>query len=192
LFSTGAMFLFTVTLPLTAAPTEQSAAGVGHFFKVDNRLYRGAQPSEEGFESLARLGIKTVVDLRETSERSDWEQSLVEKSGMKYVAFPIGGLAAPSDTQIHQILSIINDPSQGPVFVHCQRGKDRTGAVVACYRIQHDGWTNAKALKEARNLGMSWFELPKQQFVMAFRPEGNLPSAGEVPVVPATVIVPAR
>ena len=190
LISTGAMLLLTVTIPLMAAPAEQSAPGVGHFFKVDNHLYRGAQPNEEGFESLSRLGIKTVIDLRETSERSDWEQALVEKAGMKYLTFPIAGLAAPSDSQMQKILRIINDPSQGPVFVHCKRGKDRTGAVVACYRVQHDGWSNSKALKEARNLGMSWFELPKQQFVMAFRPNGNLPT-GEVPVVPATVIVPA-
>lgn len=192
IFSTGTLFLLTVTTSLTAAPSQPSARGVGHFFKVNDQLYRGAQPTEEGFQSLAKLGVKTIIDLREPSDRSEWEEGVVKGDGMRYLAFPISGLAAPSDTQIHDILKVLNDPSEGPVFVHCKRGKDRTGAIVACYRIQHDGWDNAKALKEARDLGMSWFEIPKQQFVMRFRLDGNQPN--EVPVIPATAItpVPAR
>src|SRR5690349_7236106 len=127
MFSTGTLFLLTVTTSLVAAPAQPSARGVGHFFKVDEKLYRGAQPSEEGFESLAKLGVKTIIDLRETSDRSEWEEGIVKSAGMRYMAFPIESLAAPSDSQIRDILKVINDPSQGPVFVHCKRGKDRTG-----------------------------------------------------------------
>lgn len=187
MLSTGTLFLLTVTT-LAAAPSQASAPGVEHFYKVNGTLYRGAQPTEEGFESLAKLGVKTIIDLRETSDRSDWEEGIVRSAGMKYLAFPIAGLAAPSDRQIQDILKVLNDPSQGPVFVHCKRGKDRTGAIVACYRVQHDGWDNKKALKEARDLGMSWFEIPKQQFVMQFRTDGMQPN--QVPVVPATAVVP--
>lgn len=175
----------TVTVSLFAAPPVPDIADIVRFHKVNDNLFRGAQPGEQGFLGLAKLGVKTVIDLRETSSRSRWEADVVRKAGMNYVAFPISsGLAVPTAPQIRSILQILNDPAQGPVFVHCKQGKDRTGAVIACYRIQHDGWDNARALKEARDLGMSWFQLPKQQFVMGFV---------TVPVVPAsTTPIPAQ
>ena len=175
----------TVTASLFAASPTSDSADIGRFYKVNDNLFRGAQPSEQGFQRLAKLGVKTVIDLRETSSRSRWEADVVRKAGMNYVAFPISsGLAVPTGTQIRSILQILSDASQGPVFVHCRQGKDRTGAVIACYRIQHDRWENARALKEARDLGMSWFELPKQQFVMGFV---------TAPVVPASLTaIPAQ
>jgi tyrosine-protein phosphatase SIW14 len=182
----------TVTVSLLAALSAPEISDVGRFYKVDNQVFRGAQPSEQGFRSLAKLGVRTVIDLRQTSSRSRWEEDVVRKAGMRYVAFPIGSwLAVPDATQIHSILKILNDPSQGPVFVHCKQGKDRTGAVIACYRIQHDRWDNARALKEARDIGMSWFQVPKQQFVLKFVADGqNVPA---VTVVPASLLpVPAQ
>lgn len=189
-FSTGTLLLLAVTFPAFARSSESSAAGLEHFYKVDDHLYRGAQPTEEGFNSLAKMGVKTVIDLREATERSDWEERLVKNAGMRYISVPIAGLAAPTADQMRRMLRVINDPAAGPVFVHCKRGKDRTGAVVACYRVEHDHWDNAKALKEARHLGMSWFEFPKQQFVMAFRP-GGVPEPTIVPVGVPALIAPA-
>ena len=56
------------------------------------------------------------------------------------------------------------------MFVHCQRGADRTGAVIAAYHIDHDQWDNSRALKDARAHNMSVFQLPRQNFIRDFRP----------------------
>jgi tyrosine-protein phosphatase SIW14 len=78
---------------------------------------------------------------------------------------PFAGFSAPSAEQVAKVLALFNDDSAGPVFVHCRRGADRTGTVVACYRIAHDHWTNKRAIAEAKADGMSWTEFAMQGFV---------------------------
>jgi protein tyrosine/serine phosphatase len=87
---------------------------------------------------------------------------------MQYFNVPMNGLAAPSSEQINKALSILQSDSDGPIFIHCRRGKDRTGTVVACYRIQHDHWEGKKALEEARSLGMSRLERGMQRYILQF------------------------
>jgi uncharacterized protein (TIGR01244 family) len=144
-------------------------AGVPNFQKVNDAVYRGAQPTDEGFKALAGLGIKTVIDLREIAEHSQAdEEKAVKANGMRYVSVPMKGMSSPTAEQVSSVLAYLNDENSGPVFVHCRRGADRTGTVIACYRIAHDHWQNDKALSEARSLGMSWFERAMQHYVQAF------------------------
>lgn len=156
-----------------------AAPGVDNFHKIDDHVYRGGQPTEEGFHSLAKLGIKVVVDLRESDSRSIAEQAMVTADGMRYVNVPMKGMHRPSDASMSQALNLLEDTSVGPVFVHCKRGADRTGDVIACYRVEHDHWKNAQALAEARSLGMSWFQKAIQHYVLAYSPRviGAAPSA---------------
>jgi len=56
------------------------------------------------------------------------------------------------------------------VFIHCRRGADRSGTVLACYRISHDHWENQKALKEAKTYGLSTFERAMRSFIQHFQP----------------------
>jgi len=156
-----------------AAPAVQ---GVGNFQKVDDQVYRGAQPTPEGFRNLSRLGIKTVVDLREPGDRSAGERKIVTEAGMRYISVPMRGMSTPSREDVYKVLGLLEDTTSGPVFVHCLRGADRTGAVIACYRIEHDKWKNAQALAEARSLGMSWFQKAIQSFVGSYQPR-NLDAA---------------
>ena len=145
--------------------------GVSNFHQVDVRVYRGAQPSGRGFENLAGLGIKTVIDLRPGGEHSlTHEKRVVEGLGMRYVSLPLKKMTAPSGSQIAALLQLILDGSAAPVFIHCQRGADRTGAVIACYRIAHDHWDNGRALQEARNYGMRWYQLALKSYVLSYQP----------------------
>ncbi len=164
-FFPGILLALSV-FPLVAVAEEP--AGVGNFHRVAGELYRGAQPTAAGFQSLAHLGIKTIVDLREPGKRSLWEKKLVESVGMRYVNVPLDGFSAPSPAKVGEILTLFEDPAAGPVFIHCRRGADRTGTLVACYRIAHDGWGNRKALQEARYLGMHWFEFPMKNYILSF------------------------
>jgi protein-tyrosine phosphatase len=159
------ILLCAFSLPAFAG---SSARGIENFHQVDSNVYRGAQPSTEGFAYLASLGVKTVVDLREADARSAAEERIVAANGMKYVNVPMTGLTPPTDSEINRILAILD--SGDTVFVHCKRGADRTGAIIAAYRIDHDGWDNTRALKEAMGSGMSFFQFPRQAYIRAFQP----------------------
>jgi protein tyrosine/serine phosphatase len=145
--------------------------GVPNFHQVNDHIYRGAQPSDRGFGELAKLGIKTVIDLREAGDRTVSEKKIVEAAGMHYLSFPLAGYGAPPNDLVAKVLSLFDDAGSGPVFVHCRRGADRTGTVVACYRIVHDHWENAKALIEAKAFGMSWTERAMQSYIANFKPQ---------------------
>ena len=156
---------FVLGLPALAA----AEPGIKNFDQVDSHVYRGGQPTAEGIQLLARLGVKTVVDLREAGDRSQAEQRAVTTAGMTYINVPMSGLTPPTDNEISKILKVLEDTGTGPVFVHCLRGADRTGAVIAAYHIEHDKWDNLRALKDAKAHGMSFFQLPRQSFIADFR-----------------------
>jgi len=164
---------FSVVSPAASRGSSLSGpaeiAGVPNFQKVNDSVYRGAQPTDQGFKALAGVGIKTIIDLREIGEHSQAdEEKAVKANGMRYVSVPMKGMSSPTAEQVSSVLALLNDDTAGPVFVHCRRGADRTGTVIACYRIAHDHWQNDKALSEARSYGMSWFERAMQHYVQAF------------------------
>jgi protein tyrosine/serine phosphatase len=151
--------------------------GVPNFHQVDEHVYRGAQPHGEGFAGLAKIGIKTVIDLR--GEAS--EGSAVESAGMRYVRLPWSGFKAPDESKISTVLALLNDSTAWPVFVHCRRGADRTGTAIACYRIAHDHWTNLQALTEAKSFGMSSTEIAMQHFILRFTAPGTASNTASLP-----------
>lgn len=180
--------LSLAALPGVAA--NQEAPGIPNFHKVDDHVYRGGQPLEEGWKTLAGLGVKTVIDLRRDGEAGGHstkaEAQAVKAAGMRYVNIPMGGLSSPSSADIAKILTIFN--SKDPVFVHCRLGKDRTGTAVACYRIAHDSWSNAKAYQEAREIGIHWIEMGMRRYILGYR-SGGIQEAGALAPTPALVAV---
>jgi protein tyrosine/serine phosphatase len=162
-------------LPAASIPT---IPGVDNFHQVDEHVYRGAQPHDEGYAGLAKLGIKTVLDLR----GENGEEKSVQGAGMRYVRLPWSGFKAPDESQIKAVMALLNDQSAWPVFVHCRRGADRTGTAIACYRIEHDHWTGQQALIEAKTFGMSSLEMAMQHFILGFSvpPAANLASSTAV------------
>lgn len=171
-------------LAFSGAAWAADAPGVGNFHQINEHVYRGAQPTPEGFQSLAKLGVKTIIDLREKGPRADAEKRIVEKDGMRYINIPFAGLGAPTDAQITQVLGLFENTASGPVFVHCRRGADRTGTVVACYRVMHDHWKNADALHEAKADGMSWMERAMQHYVLRYQaPAAVASTAAAAPAI---------
>lgn len=189
-FSRRPLALFVAVAALAspgfAAPVIR---GVGNCEKVDGHVYGGAQPTREGFNNLSNLGIKIVVDLREPGDRSTTEREWVTSAGMRYVSVPMYGMTTPSNESVLKVLGLLEDQSTGPVFVHCKRGADRTGGVIACYRVEHDHWKNDRALAEARHMGMSWFQVAIQNYVRKYQPRDL--AAISAKSLDASVSVPA-
>ncbi len=162
------LFICLFQLPLFGA--EPPVAHVRNFGKVNDHIYRGAEPSLVGLQELGAMGVKTVIDLREASQSTEFERQEVQKLHMKYVNVPLPPLSAPTQEEVQQVLSLLLQNDSEPVFVHCRRGKDRTGTVVACYRIQHDRWKNQDALNEAKKYGISYAERGMRSYILHFSP----------------------
>jgi len=161
--------LSLLSLPLWAAQTQ--VPGIPNFHQVNEHIYRGGQPADPGWRGLSDLGVKTVIDLRREGELGHSlaaEQRAVTALGMRYISFPMNGIVAPDPQQVLKILSLLDGPD--PVFVHCREGKDRTGTVIACYRISHDRWQNRKAMDEAKSYGIHWFETGMKGYILGFHP----------------------
>ena len=132
---------------LIVVPASLFAAGgppIRKFEQINEHLYRGAQPTGREFEELAKMGIKTIVDLRREDQQVARENEIVTALGMRFVSVPMT-MHAPTGDQMTKVMEQLQSQSAWPVYVHCHGGRDRTGTVVACYRIAHDGWKNNAA-----------------------------------------------
>jgi len=160
------VFMLALAASASVSQTEPRYEELPNFHQVNEHLYRGAQPrADGGIRKLSELGIKTVLNLRREGDNTRAEEQDARASGLKYYSIPMEGMSKPTDEQIKNALAIINTEANWPVFVHCKRGADRTGTVVAIYRISHDNWTAHDAITEAKRYGMSRFELGMKHYI---------------------------
>jgi protein tyrosine/serine phosphatase len=122
--------------------------GVTNFYQVTTNLYRGAQPTAEGMVQLKAMGIKTIINLR----AFHLDKDEVAGTGLKSIRFEMEPWHAEEEDVIG-FLKTVTDTNNLPVFVHCQRGADRTGTMCAMYRIVVCGWTKQQAIEEMKRGG---------------------------------------
>jgi protein tyrosine/serine phosphatase len=165
----------TLTLLITAAAAQSERYdGLPNFHRVNENLYRGAQPNGEGFKALAKLGIKTIINLRDNDQRALVEEKKAQSAGFQYFNVPITRFGRPDTAEVYKVLEIINKPEYQPVFVHCRYGADRTGVVIGAYRILFDGWTSKDAKAEANRHGMKIWQFQMKDFLSdLFRDKQN-------------------
>ena len=144
--------------------------GVPNFGQVSPSLFRGAQPSGDGFQALAKMGVGIVVDLR---GEGDNEREQVTRLGMEYVALP-SQCSHMTAEGIAKFLTILREHPDKKVFVHCHYGVDRTGMMVAAYRISQ-GWTAEESRREMESFGFSFKHRMVCHGLGSF--ESNFPSA---------------
>ena len=145
-------------------------AGIHNAGKINDVLFRGAQPKGTGLTELKKLGITTIVDLRgEDREKYKWEREESESLGMRFVHLPVSGWSPPSDEQVAQFLALFRDDPRQKVFVHCRFGDDRTGVLVATYRMAVDQWSPEQAMNEMYFFGFNGFWHPSmKKFIREF------------------------
>jgi tyrosine-protein phosphatase SIW14 len=165
-------------------------AGVPNAGKINEHLYRGAQPKPAAMLELKKLGITTVVDLRrEDNESMDAERAQAEAQGLHFVNIPIGRFSSPTNEQVVQFLSLFRDHPEQTIFVHCHYGEDRTGVFVASYRMTMEHWPEQQAENEMKFFGFNrrW-QRDMKEFVRDY--PGRLTSAPELVNFKKTLIQP--
>jgi protein tyrosine phosphatase (PTP) superfamily phosphohydrolase (DUF442 family) len=128
--------------------------GLPNLHRVSAALYRGAQPTAEGMKQLAALGVKTVVNLR--NHHSD--EKALAGTGLAYVSIPMDAWSVKTE-HVVRFLQVVSDPARQPVFVHCQHGADRTGTLVAAYRMTVLGWSAEDAIREMVDGGFGYHSI---------------------------------
>ena len=149
-------FLLIFQSFLPNSPAEPlSTREIPRFQMIASGLYRGGQPARPGFDYLRKSGIKTVINLRMEND----EEAVVKALGMNYVHIPvtIKPWSKIPEAAIRRYFEVVNDAANYPIFFHCRRGADRTGAMAGFYRIAVQGWEPEKVYSEARNIGMRWW-----------------------------------
>jgi protein tyrosine phosphatase (PTP) superfamily phosphohydrolase (DUF442 family) len=134
----------------------QNKVGIENFAQVSADLYRGAQPTEAGLKTLKSYNIKTIINLRDANPV---EAAMCKNAGFVYISMPHNAeQSTPADAET--FLAALADAPR-PAFVHCHAGRDRTGLVVAAYRMRLQGWSAKAALSDLYTHGHHWFLYPK-------------------------------
>lgn len=137
--------------PKWAAPLDKP--GLPNLHQVSSGLYRSAQPTAAGMQEAKRMGIKTVLNLRQF--HSDRDE--IGETGLAYEHIYFNPFN-PEDKEVVRFLQIAADPGRQPVLVHCKHGADRTGTYCALYRICIEGWSKDAAIEELKDGGYGHHE----------------------------------
>ena len=135
-------------------------ARLPNLYQVSPVLYRSAQPGIDGLEilnqQLARrygmpMEIKTVISLRNNAG----DGTLVKPVGVRYEQIRFDTWHV-KDEDVKRFLQLVRDPKNQPVLLHCKHGADRTGMMVAIYRIVEQGWSKEAAIAEMTQGGFGF------------------------------------
>lgn len=130
--------------------------GVRKLYVVDDRLWRGAQPGDKGFRSLAESGVTTVVDLRPSSDARRTDDDL-RALGVESVHMAVTDGQPPSPEQVRDLVRIV-DRSTGRVFLHCGEGVGRAGTMSSAYKVTTGQASASAALRESLAIGVLTLE----------------------------------
>lgn len=161
----GAILMSSVAAGMAlSTPAAPHLDGISNLRVVDDDVWRGTQPTEEGYRALASHGVTTIVDLR--GESADAPEDLIRELGMDLVRVPVRDGRLPTDEQVARVIDVI-DNSDGRVFIHCAAGVGRTGVIVAAYEL--DAGTTGRWMALLRNLEVGPPSLEQIAFVAGAR-----------------------
>ena len=125
-----------------------------NFYRLDEKVYRSAQPGKKGFRELEQLGVRNVLSFRDYHSDEDAKGTALKLFRVKMEAGEI------TDDKVVDALRIIKQ-SDGPILIHCWHGSDRTGLISAMYRIVFQNWTKEDAIEELMKGGYGYHSLYK-------------------------------
>jgi tyrosine-protein phosphatase SIW14 len=156
-----------VQLPSGAQLSEHiygNLPGLSNVGRVNQGVFRGALPEADGYATLKRMGIRTVINLCTTES----EKEKVEKAGMRSLEVPMEMSTLGLKEKVDMVVALMADPANHPVFVHCREGRDRTGIVVAAFRMKVEKWPLADAEAEMHSFGFNDIWVHFKRFIRKY------------------------
>jgi tyrosine-protein phosphatase SIW14 len=135
--------------------------GIDNFGQVSPALFRGGQPTSDGYRELKQMGVEVVVSFRHETGENTLERRAVEALGMRFVSMPWHAWDTPTDDQVGRFFLLLAANRQTKIYIHCQQGRDRTGVMMALYRIVVDRWCADSAVAEMNAYHYHHFFFPK-------------------------------
>jgi protein-tyrosine phosphatase len=129
----------------------EPAAALGNLRAVEPGFFRSAQPNKQGYALLNKMGVKTILNLKDKAS-AERERLAVKKYGMSVESVAMSGFSTPSFREMDRALAVLKTAPR-PLLVHCAHGKDRTGFVVASYRVVEEKRSVEDAVSEAKDAG---------------------------------------
>jgi len=114
---------------------------VTNFHQVDAHLSRSGQPQKEGMKFLENKGFKTIINLRNVID----DKQEIKGTALVQVRIPMRAKKITYEDIVTTLCAI--ETAEKPVLIHCLHGSDRTGCMVAAYRMTH-GMSKADAIAE--------------------------------------------
>ncbi|MBU0608845.1 MAG: tyrosine-protein phosphatase [Armatimonadetes bacterium] len=174
----------TVSSQLPLATPRSDIPGLENFAQVSRNLYRGAGADAVGYRALKAMGVRTIVDLQQFHS----DHRALQGLGLNYVHIPMNP-AEIDDDEVAAFLQVVRNPELQPVFVHCRAGSDRTGVVVAIYRVMEQGWSVTEAAQELPHFGFHEVFVPLQQYLKGLD-LGEISRLAATQPPPRVVVVP--
>jgi len=151
---TSTTALVAMSLLAAAVFAAEGSATIDHFYRINDRVAIGGQPTPEQIVELSHDGYNGVVNLREEMEFNDGPQARAAREwGMTFVRVPVSR-EAPTDASVEKFLAATDDKGVYPVYIYCGSG-NRAAALWMIRRVVRDGWTIANAEAEASRAGLA-------------------------------------
>jgi protein tyrosine/serine phosphatase len=158
-----------------AKVTRSAGLPTQNFAQVHDSLFRGGQTDDESMKLAKQMGIRMIVNLQGAAPLENVtvarEKANAEKLGIGWVNIRIPFKVEVPKDMVNQWLTIAANPANQPCYVHCYHGRDRTGTMVAAYRIKYDHFTNTQAFDEMKTFGFNPKKYPEfAAFVQSYKP----------------------
>lgn len=137
--------------PIELPELAQSINKDANLYQVDNFLFRSEQLRAADVPLIKANNINAIVSLRFFDQDEDQEElaEVVEDANVTLYNQPLKSWhVTPKEiAQILQQIKALQAQNQR-VLVHCYHGADRTGLIIAMYRIIDQGWSIGAAKQE--------------------------------------------
>jgi tyrosine-protein phosphatase SIW14 len=155
--------VLTLTLIGTHAFGQATTNDLPNFRQVSSDIYRGGRPTAKGLKILQQKGIKFIINLENSNSAIKSEEKQLKGTGIQFVSIPFGSFSTPRDTDVKKVLTLLNQAQNFPIYIHCLHGEDRTGLMIALYRVEH-GMAPADAYKEMLAMGFHRILFPLNHY----------------------------
>jgi protein tyrosine phosphatase (PTP) superfamily phosphohydrolase (DUF442 family) len=128
---------------------------------IDDKPVAGGQPSSHAYAKAAANGYRSVLTLRTNKDGVDLtrERFMVEQSKLRYFNIPATD-KLPRREQVDEFLRMVRDKSNHPMLINCAFA-ERVAPYMMIFRITEQGWSETKAVEEARQSGLRGDQLKK-------------------------------